>query len=226
MTTPIAPSFVFLLACICVYLLGNTSVFGLTSPGALSSFKPGAQYIMLTFDNAEADRERAYKILSVLQKYKSRATFFISGSKTVLRGNRDIVAKMVSDGHEIGLHSHSLVHTDTSKLFPHLKTVQHAITEIVGAPAKFLRPQLGHTSATANQFLKTSANMTVVLWSIDAEDNKPGATVDSVVKSTTANCKPGDVIIFHCQTDIVVEALPKILEGMFHCPVSVGSYFL
>jgi peptidoglycan/xylan/chitin deacetylase (PgdA/CDA1 family) len=183
-----------------------------SSPGALSSFSPGAQYIMLTFDNAESDRERAYKLLDILLRYRARATFFVSGSRSQLKGSRDILHRMHSEGHEIGL-THTLIRIPHDKLIAQLAQAAQLVAEVTQKPVKFVRPPSGHTNAQINELIRVNSSMHVTLWSIDAEDYQATSSAESILQVTTAKCSPGDVILFHCSNNKVVDALPRILDG-------------
>lgn len=57
--------------------------------------------IALTFDDGP-DRVSTPALLSVLARHRARATFFLIGSR--IPGNEDIVAAIVSAGHELGNH--------------------------------------------------------------------------------------------------------------------------
>jgi peptidoglycan/xylan/chitin deacetylase (PgdA/CDA1 family) len=59
------------------------------------------KFIALTIDDGP-NRVTTTKILDVLDKYGARATFFVIGEN--LRGNEDIVQRMVDNGHELGNH--------------------------------------------------------------------------------------------------------------------------
>lgn len=60
--------------------------------------------IALTFDDGP-DPEETPDVLDVLSKHDVRATFFITGRHVTVE--RDIVRRIVDEGHEIGLHSYN-----------------------------------------------------------------------------------------------------------------------
>ena len=77
--------------------------------GIVSAIAPGVTYfaetnepaIALTIDDGP-DRVTTPKILAILARYRSRATFFLISSR--VSGNEKLVSRMVGEGHEIGNH--------------------------------------------------------------------------------------------------------------------------
>ena len=67
----------------------------------------GARKVVLTFDDGPHP-EYTRKILDALQASDVPAAFFLVGNR--LRGNRDLVRRMQTEGHEIGSHSYSHAH--------------------------------------------------------------------------------------------------------------------
>jgi peptidoglycan/xylan/chitin deacetylase (PgdA/CDA1 family) len=197
-------------------LLRRPSLFAsaVSSPGALSSFSPGAQYIVLTFENAELDREKAFKLLEVLSTYKARSTFFVSGSKSQLRGNKDIIHEIHAHGHEIGLiGAPGMISLPHDKLLTQIHHAAQTVHDVTNVQVKFVRPHGGQTNAQINELIRNNASMHTALWNIDAEDDKTGASVDRIVNAVTSRCNPGDVVAFHSASDILLEALPRVLSG-------------
>jgi len=59
--------------------------------------------VALTFDDGPS--EQTTKILDILKKNNARATFFILGKK--VKGNEEILKRIVYEGSEIGNHSYN-----------------------------------------------------------------------------------------------------------------------
>lgn len=59
--------------------------------------------IAITFDDGPSEETK--EILKILKKYNVRATFFIVGK--MIKGRKNIIEKIKSDGHEFGNHTFS-----------------------------------------------------------------------------------------------------------------------
>ncbi|KHE68074.1 polysaccharide deacetylase family protein [Halobacillus sp. BBL2006] len=173
--------------------------------------------VAITFDDGPSS-EYTPRILSLLDKYKAKATFFVVGSRVV--ENPEIVKNIVSSGHELANHTYS--HPNFNGLPPEKmkeemdKTYQ-SIKEIAHTRPKLFRPPGGYY----NDPIVETANdqgYTVVLWSWHQDTfdwRNPG--VNSIVNKVLRKTRNGDIILFHdfggdrTQT---IQALEQILPEL------------
>lgn len=183
------------------------------SPGAISSFSPGGQYIMLTFDGGP-HAIITEKILNVLREKKVHATFFISGSRGV--HNKQILSRIHRDGHELANNGWGRDLITGLQKDPIINQIRHT-TEIVrkvsNTSVKYFRPFQGNTNIHINDYIRKHENLKVILWSLDSFDME-ASDVKAVVENVVPHAKPGDVIVFH-DTKLTLQALPIIIDQLY-----------
>lgn len=190
------------------------SVFAqITSPGAISKFAPGGQYIMLTFSGGP-HYIGTPTVLDILKQKKVKATFFVSGTK-VLHHN-GLLERMHKDGHEIGnsgYYSHLYTKLAHDRILSNVNETSRLISSITGTKVKHFRPPSGNTNAEINQLLKLYS-MKVILWSLDSNDlyeSKPSEITNKVLKKAV----PGDIILMHDTVNQTINALPDVIDGLY-----------
>eukprot|EP01036_Dinobryon_divergens_P043048 gene43048-57260_t len=85
----------------------------MSSKNAISSFNPGGQYVVLTFDDGP-HAILTPKLLDILKEKKAKATFFVIGLKAKM--HPDILRRISEEGHELA--NHSWNHPVLSKITP------------------------------------------------------------------------------------------------------------
>jgi peptidoglycan/xylan/chitin deacetylase (PgdA/CDA1 family) len=84
--------------------------------------------VALTFDDGP-DRATTPRLLELLERYGTRATFFVVGDKA--RRCPDLVQRILKEGHEIGNHSGShdvfLMLRSRRRLAREIESCQHAL---------------------------------------------------------------------------------------------------
>lgn len=169
--------------------------------------------VALTFDDGPHE-SNTRKILSILEKYNARATFFLIGYQ--VPEYPDIVLDEFNAGHEIG--NHSWNHGYASNLSPseqidQLSKCNEAIKQATGNYPTVFRCPGGETSATYQQY----ANMPIILWSIDTRDWDTLDT-DSTVNSITSVIEEkgldldGDIVLMHDIHEPTVPAVERICK--------------
>ena len=188
---------------------------------AQSGFCHGSReqkYVALTFDDGPHPRYTE-KILSVLEKYNVKATFFMIGTNVALYP--EMAKAVCSAGHEIGCHTYS---------HPHMKQISAAqLTEEVekcealfaslGIPRpKLFRPPEGFRSEAQVRLLEEKGYR-IVIWSLDPKDWQ-GTPSAQMVTSAITQVKGGDILLFHDyisgqnNTIAAIEQLiPRLLES-------------
>ena len=123
---------------------------------AYGAFFPRAQLFGTTICRTNSPRKLAItfddgpnpaitpRLLDLLDRYRAKATFFVIGR--FVRECPGLVKETAARGHVIGNHTES--HQNLFKLGPAQITVElrlchHAITNALGAPAKWFRPPYG-----------------------------------------------------------------------------------
>jgi peptidoglycan-N-acetylglucosamine deacetylase len=170
--------------------------------------------IALTFDDGPGPYTP--QVLSVLEHYRVKATFFVIGR--MLRYFGASTVREIEDGDVIGDHTetHPMLaelsaHEQREEMFEQILRV-----EVLGGKRPTLfRPPYGSFDATTMRELK-ALHLLMVLWSVDTSDYlQPG--VPAIVERALAGAKPGAILLMHdgggTRTE-TIEALPLIIKGL------------
>lgn len=163
--------------------------------------------IVLTFDDGPNDKSTV-EILTILNKYDVKATFFVLGQNVVKYP--DVVKMMHEQGHEVANHSWS--HKDLTKLNPtqmnaEMDRASNAIFKAIGEYPTAYRPPYGAVNANVREEIQ----LTPVLWNIDTMDwhhKDPVKTLENV----KANAKDGGIVLMHDIHQQSAEALEAVIQ--------------
>jgi polysaccharide deacetylase family sporulation protein PdaB len=167
--------------------------------------------IAISFDAAWGG-EKTTKILDILDENGVRATFFLVDIWT--QRFPELVKEIAARGHEIG--NHSTTHPKMSslsrdKIAQELETMSDNVEKLVGQRPTLFRPPYGDYN---NDVVLTARQngYEVVQWSVDSLDWK-NKGVQPLIDRATKNVKSGDIVLFHNDSQYIVEALPTVLKS-------------
>ena len=166
--------------------------------------------ISVTFD-ASWGGDKTMAILDLLDEYNAKATFFLVG--IWVDKYPELVKEIAARGHEIGNHSDSHAHftqISESKIRQELDSCSDKIEALTGVRPTLFRPPYGDYNSKVITVVRDEG-YEAVQWSIDSLDWK-NRGVDDLIKRATNNVQPGDIILFHNDSQYIVEALPAILK--------------
>ena len=166
--------------------------------------------ISVTFD-ASWGGDKTLAILDLLDQYNAKATFFLVG--IWVDKYPELVKEIAARGHEIGNHSDSHAHftqISESKIRQELDGCSDKIEALTGVRPTLFRPPYGDYNSKVITVVRDEG-YEAVQWSIDSLDWK-NRGVDDLIKRATNNVQPGDIILFHNDSQYIVEALPAILK--------------
>ena len=168
--------------------------------------------IALTFDAAwGADKTQG--ILDIMAEYGAKGTFFLVGfwidkfeeeTKTIAKA-----------GFDIGNHSKN--HLNMPKLSEdairdEIAYVNDKVLELTGKKPTYFRAPYGDYDNKLMTVLEAEG-MTGVQWSIDSLDWK-GLSAKQIYERVVPKAKSGDIVLFHNNSDHVLDALPMVLTGL------------
>lgn len=168
--------------------------------------------IALTFDAAwGADKTQG--ILDIMSEYNAKGTFFLVGF-WIDKYEKETKA-IAEAGFEIGNHSRN--HLNMPKLSENeieneIEYVNDRVFDLTGKKPKYFRAPFGDY----NNKLMTSLeglNMVGVQWSIDSLDWK-GISAKQIYDRVVPKAKSGDIVLFHNNSDHVLDALPMVLTAL------------
>lgn len=171
---------------------------------------PAKPMIALTFDDGPG--KYTDTLLTELEKYNAKATFFMQGKNAAIY--QDEIKKMKELGCELG--NHSQTHTSLVKLNDagvrwEIDSTDAAIAAAAGEGASVLRPPYGDM----NVHVRNIAGKPFVMWSLDTLDwkRKNAAEITEYVLNNVAD---GDIVLMHDIHDFSVEAtialIPQLIE--------------
>lgn len=170
------------------------------------------KFVALTFDDGPSYNV-TNSIISVLEDYKSKATFFLLGER-INKKTYKIVEKIHKAGHEIGNHSWShrkLTLLNNEEQFQELEKTNIAIKRVINKELKWFRPPYGcHDNSVIKNANKL--NMDSILWTIDSLDWQ-GDKPEVLIERVTSSLHNGAIILFHDHGNKsnTVQALPQII---------------
>jgi len=211
-THPAAYLAVMLLLLCCVYTLspGDTAyVLAGKRELPVYSVERSDNVIAISFD-ASWGGDKTLKILDILDRYQIKTTFFLVDIWT--QKYPELVQEILARGHEIG--NHSLTHAHMSKLdaqgiIRELDGMADGLEKIAGVRPTLFRPPYGEY----NDLVITTARAKgyeAVQWSVDSQDWKNRGAQDIITRSTRV--QSGDIVLFHNDSQYIVEALPEVLS--------------
>ncbi|MBW4619942.1 MAG: polysaccharide deacetylase family protein [Cyanosarcina radialis HA8281-LM2] len=167
----------------------------------VSTIAPGVTYfaetdrpiIALTIDDGP-DPVTTPKILAILSRYRSRATFFLISSR--VSGNEKLVSQMVSAGHEIG--NHLTQNEPSIELSP--AAFEASLLEADAILSQFsslrwLRPGGGWYNSTMVATARKH-DYRVALGSIFPYDTNI-SSADFAAQFILSNARPGAIVVLH-----------------------------
>ena len=178
--------------------------------------------VAVTFNCADGGDD-IDKILSILEAYNIKSTFFILG--TWADKNEEYVLKISEAGHELGNHSYS--HKDmpslsSEQIILDIQKCNETVKRITGkTPSLFRAPSGSYDNKTISA--AQELNMFSIQWDTDSLDWK-NISAEEIYKRVTSKIQKGSVIQFHTGTAHTAEALPAVLDflkenGLVSVPV-------
>jgi len=166
---------------------------------------PSVASVALTFDDGPNGR-CTEEVLDVLREAGAPATFFVLGKNVATARNDGLLARMVREGHTIGVHSHR---HSVRRLFwrdltaEDLSATRRAVYEALARagvpdrpPLTLFRPPFGFLTVAAAR-AAADAGFSIVEWTVSVGDWEPDRRADDVAAAILARVRPGDVVVLH-----------------------------
>ncbi len=176
---------------------------------------PLKQEVYLTFDNGY-ENGNTPKILDVLKEKNVKAIFFLTGD--YVKKNKDLVRRMIAEGHEIG--NHGLLHKSFPTLNPQgvydeIQKLDQMVRDEFQYQMKWMRPPMGEFSERALAIAQKLGYHTL-LWSYayyDYDVNKQPsqqAALDKLMKGA----HPGAIYLLHSISDTNMKILGQLIDQL------------
>jgi peptidoglycan-N-acetylglucosamine deacetylase len=192
-------------------------IFGLSFVIIFISCSKDSNYsvkeVVLTFDDAPNFPENTSKILDVLKKHKTQATFFCVGR--ALKTYPDI-ANRIANEQLIANHTYNHISVKDSDIIEIYKQeilqTQHIIDSLQPNNRHYFRPPYSKLS-TKQKITLQSNGFDVVMWDLSAEEWNEKVTTQNVVDYFHQNLNSNvqiPIILFHLSNS-TIEALNILL---------------
>jgi peptidoglycan/xylan/chitin deacetylase (PgdA/CDA1 family) len=164
------------------------------SPHIVKRFN-SSNSIFLTFDDGP-DIRYTLELLDLLKDYNIKATFFMVAEK--MEENCNIVNRMISEGHGLGIHSYS--HKSAWLSFPwqtkkdFKKSLK--IFKKFNYSVEYFRPPWGTFNLLTHYYCK-KYGLKTILWTLNAKDWSKKTTPDYIINKILDNIEFGHIIVLH-----------------------------
>lgn len=189
-----------------------------------SPVESNQKIVYLTFDDGPS--ENTDKILKILDKYKSKATFFVTGCH---QEYNYLIKRAYKKGHTIGLHSYQHEYPDIyqskSAYFNDLEKIGKMVKETIGFTPHYIRFPGGSSNKVSKKYctgLMSILTKEVIKqgyqyydWNGDTNDaSSNNVSVHEIISSATHETHQNIVILAHDTNakNTTVEALPSIIS--------------
>ncbi len=185
---------------LCLTAAGSLLVFSVLPSGnffgrTITSSHTQTKVIALTFDDGPYP-PYTEDILITLEKENVHATFFIVGENA--RRHPQLVSKISSYGHELGLHADKHVDflkLDSTELRNNISAGKKTLEELSGKKIILARTPHGFKDWLVQRTLK-EAELIPVNWSVSPRDwTLPGS--DVITEKVCRNAFPGAIVLLH-----------------------------
>ncbi len=159
------------------------------SPKNITWCKPNTNCsVYLTFDDGPHPEITPW-VLSELNKYNAKATFFCLGENAFKYPG--LVEKIIEDGHTIGNHGYLHLKAswfNTKEYLHNFEKGEAVLKDISGNDINYFRPPYGHF------YCRTPAQ--ILLWTLMPGDFDTLQTKEKCL-SNLLKCQAGDIIVLH-----------------------------
>lgn len=172
--------------------------------------KPGNNSIFITFDDGP-HKEITPWVLSVLERYNAKATFFCVGENASTL--TDIMDKIRDNGHSVGNHTHRHIRGWQTNDLSYFRDTYRAVPF---TSSRLFRPPYGRIKAKQANMLR-SRGFRVIMWSLLSCDYIQSLDRQKSLESLVRNTRPGSIVVFHDSVKARANLqwiLPQYLEAM------------
>lgn len=204
----------------CMLALCALYIIGLNDPAAavvarkrelpVYSVAREDKVLSISFD-ASWGADKTIPILDILDKYDVKTTFFLVGGW--VDKYPEMLKEIVARGHEIGNHSDTHPHMSQlseADIRKELHNMSDKVEKLTGVRPTLFRPPYGDYNDRVVT-VSRSEGYECVQWSIDSLDWKDRGTAD-IIKQCTYRVENGDIVLFHNDSNDIVNALPTVIE--------------
>jgi len=175
--------------------LAFTAVLVRAEASVYRKSKTEEKKIALTFDDGPS-KQNTREILSILEEYGIKATFFVIGENA--RRDPERIRSIFDAGHELGNHTYTHAYISKisdSELEREIRETENVLVEITGVKPVVFRPPGGYYDDASIAKVEKMGYKSI-LWSLDTRDwSMPKS--ESIVSKVEGRTQGGDILLFH-----------------------------
>ncbi|MFR9503352.1 MAG: polysaccharide deacetylase family protein [Rikenellaceae bacterium] len=163
--------------------------------------------VFLTFDDGPTPGVTEW-ILSTLDKYNAKATFFVLGKNVEMYP--DLFERIIERGHRVGNHTYSHQKGWNMSLERYVEDVDFANDLI---HSELFRPP--YAQITPSQVRMISQRYKLIMWNVLSRDYNRNLSPHTCLLNVTKYLEPGAVVVFHDSEKAfrnLSYALPRTLD--------------
>lgn len=189
----------------------TTQVFNPDREAYLNEIKGNKKLIAFTFDDGPTNNY-TNKLLSSLDKYNARVTFFVVGDR-VSKYSKTL-KRAYDMGNEIGSHTYN--HKNLAELKPEelekqIEKTNQAVKSVIGVTPGLMRPPYG----SYDDKVKTAAKVPVIMWSLDTLDWK-NRDKNKICENIVKNAHDGSIVLMHDLYETTVDGAIMAMDKLQH----------
>ena len=161
--------------------------------------------VALTFDDGPNGR-CTEAVLDALAEAGVPAAFFVLGRNVATGRNDALLARMVREGHTIGVHSQThgarpafLHYLTAEELYDSTTAIAAALRRAgieAPPPVRFFRPPFGFLTGPSAR-AAAEAGLAIVEWTVSVEDWRADQDGEKVARLVLERVRPGDIVLLH-----------------------------
>ena len=196
------------------YIIRATSYYGIVSGNSnvkcarvLDLTKP---MVALTYDDGPSNSATT-RILNTLEKYNSRATFFVVGSR--VGSYKSQIERAYKLNCEIGNHTYNhktLTSLSASGVLGELNQTSSKVESVIGERPVIMRPPGGSFN---NSTVKNNVGAPIIMWSVDTRDWE-SRNASKIVSNIKNNVRDGSIVLMHDLYDSTASATETIVPWL------------
>jgi peptidoglycan-N-acetylglucosamine deacetylase len=189
--------------------------------GITSQVETDEKVVALTFDDGPSDH--VDQILSLLDRYNAKATFFLIGNE--LQKNLNEGKKIAGAGHQIGNHTYSherMILKKPSFIKQEIEKTNTLIRKTGFKGEIDFRPPNGKKFIGLPYYLNKH-QIDTITWNLEPDSYY--TSVQDQIDYVNENIKPGSIILLHPMYDDTGDKL-KVIEGILESLSEKGYRFI
>jgi len=155
----------------------------------LWKIKSNEKVLYLTFDDGPIPENTEW-ILSELEKYKAKATFFCVGEN--VNKYPEIFKKILENGHSVGNHTYNHLNNWKIGFHSYMENIRKANNLI---KSNLFRPPYGKLGFYSMRAIKKDYQ--IVLWDVLSRDFDSQISSEMCLYNVIDNASQGSIIVFH-----------------------------